>query len=90
MPIHKLPDRTDLANKYTCFPAAYFMSGVRPIEMNIQAALCEQAPTVILYIHFCMAELLFTVYHNFCASSIMQNHNRQTLHADISLQSDNR
>ena len=55
------------------------MSGVRPIEMNIQAALCEQAPTVILYIHFCMAELLFTVYHNFCASSIMQNHKRQTL-----------
>ena len=40
------------------FPAAYFMSGVRPIEMNIQAALCEQAPTGSLYIHFCMAELL--------------------------------
>ena len=57
------------------------MSGVRPIEMNIQAALCEQAPTVILYIHFCMAELLLTVYHNFGASSIMQNHNRQALRA---------
>ena len=33
MPIHKLPDCTDLANKYTCFPAAYFMSGICPIEM---------------------------------------------------------
>ena len=40
------------------FPAAYFMSGVRPIEMNIQAALCEQAPTVILYNHFHMADYL--------------------------------
>ena len=34
MPIHKLPDGTDWL-KYTCFPAAYFMSGVRPIEMIV-------------------------------------------------------
>ena len=61
MPIHKLPDCTDLANKYTCFPATYFMSGVRPIEMIVYAALSEQAPTVILYNHFCMAELLLEI-----------------------------
>ena len=34
------------------------MLGVRPIKMNIQIALCEQAPNSILYIQFCMAELL--------------------------------
>ena len=34
------------------------MSGVRPIKWNIQNALCEQAPNSILYIRFCMAELL--------------------------------
>ena len=34
------------------------MSGVRPIKSNIQNALCEQAPNSILYIQFCMAELL--------------------------------
>ena len=34
------------------------MSGIRPIEMNVHAALCEQTPTFILHIHFCMAELL--------------------------------
>lgn len=89
--IHKLPDSTEeLKGKDILSPATYFMPGICPIEMMIQNALCEQAPTVILYIYFCMAELLFTVYHNFCASSIMQNHNRQTLRADISLQSDNR
>jgi len=35
-----------------------FMSGVRPIEIIIQYALSEQAPTSILHNHFCMAELL--------------------------------
>ncbi len=34
------------------------MSGVRPIEMIVQAALSEQAPTGNLYNRFCMAELL--------------------------------
>ncbi len=34
------------------------MSGVRPIKSNIQNALCEQASNSILYIQFCMAELL--------------------------------
>lgn len=34
------------------------MSGVRPIEMIVQVALSEQAPTGNLYNHFCMAELL--------------------------------
>ncbi len=34
------------------------MLGVRPIKMNIQNALCEQAPNSILYIQFCMAERL--------------------------------
>ena len=34
------------------------MSGVRPIEMNAQDVLSEQAPMDILHIHFCMAELL--------------------------------
>ena len=28
------------------------MLGVRPIKLNIQNALCEQAPSSILYIHF--------------------------------------
>ena len=36
----------------------YFMSGVRPIELSIQFALSEQAPTYKLYTQFCMAELL--------------------------------
>ena len=40
------------------FPATYFMSGVCPIEVIAQSDLCEQAPMVILYNHFCMAELL--------------------------------
>ena len=35
-----------------------FMSGVRPIEMIVQLAFSEQAPTDKLYNHFCMAELL--------------------------------
>ena len=34
------------------------MSGIRPIEMIVQTALSEQAPTVISHNHFCMAELL--------------------------------
>ena len=57
MPSHRLPDGTEWV-PYTCFPAAYFMSGVRPIEMIVEAALSEQAPTDTLYNHFCMAELL--------------------------------
>ena len=34
------------------------MSGVRPIEMIVQAALSEQAPTGNLHSHFYTAELL--------------------------------
>lgn len=34
------------------------MLGVRPIEMIVQTFLSEQAPTVNLHNHFCMAELL--------------------------------
>ncbi len=45
-------------NSFWLFPTTYFMSGVRPIKSNIQNALCEQAPNSILYIQFCMAELL--------------------------------
>ncbi len=45
-------------NSFRQFPTTYFMLGVRPIKVNIQNALCEQAPNSILYIHFCMAELL--------------------------------
>ncbi len=40
------------------FSHTHFMSGVRPIKSNIQNALYEQAPNSILYIQFCMAELL--------------------------------
>ena len=39
------------------------MSGVRPIEMIVSAALSEQAPTVILNNHFCMAELLHLFWY---------------------------
>ena len=57
--IHKLPDSTEeLKGKDILSPATYFMSGVCPIEMMIQNALCEQAPTVILYNHFHMADYL--------------------------------
>ena len=45
-------------NLFRQLPTTYFMLGVRPIKMNIQIALCEQAPNSILYIQFCMAELL--------------------------------
>ena len=34
------------------------MSGIRPIEMIAQVALCEQAPTSNPHNYFCMAELL--------------------------------
>ena len=40
------------------------MLGVRPIKLNIQNALCEQAPSSILYIQFCMSELLLQVTKN--------------------------
>ena len=40
------------------------MSGVRPIEMIVQTVLSEQAPTVILYNHFCMADC-YKFYRNF-------------------------
>ena len=91
LPIHKLPYYTNRL-QYIFSPATYFMSGVRPIEMNIQAVLCEQAPTFILHIHFCTAELLSTVYHNFSTSSIIQNRSgwQRISSADISLQSDDR
>ena len=39
------------------------MLGVRPIKLNIQNALYEQAPSGILYIQFCMAELLHQIFN---------------------------
>ncbi len=48
-------------NSFWIFPTTYFMSGVRPIKSNIQNALCEQAPNSVLYIRFCMAELLQSI-----------------------------
>ena len=39
-------------------PSTYFMSGVRPIEIIMHFALCEQAPTDNMHNYFCMAELL--------------------------------
>lgn len=57
--IHKLPDSTEeLKGKDILSPATYFMPGICPVEMMIQNALCEQAPTVILYNHFHMADYL--------------------------------
>ena len=57
--IHKLPDSTEeLKGKDILSLATYFMSGICPIEMMIQNALCEQAPTVILYNHFHRADYL--------------------------------
>ena len=71
------------------------MSGVRPIEVIVYASLSEQAPTVILYDHFCMAELLPTTceipefsYQTWCNNGIRtplkplphgQNHLQYTL-----------
>ena len=58
--IHKLPDCTEeLKGKDISSPATYFMPGICPVEMMIQNALCEQAPTVILYNYFCMADYLY-------------------------------
>ena len=51
-------------NLFRQLPTTYFMLGVRPIKMNIQNALCEQAPNSILYIQFCMAELLQLIKEN--------------------------
>lgn len=58
--IHKLPDSTEeLKGKDILSPATYFMPGICPVEMMIQNALCEQAPAVILYNHFHMADYLY-------------------------------
>ena len=35
------------------FGPTYFMSGVRPIERNIQSSLSEQAPTAASHVPFC-------------------------------------
>ena len=57
--IHKLPDSTEeLKGKDILSPATYFMPGICPVEMMIQNVLCEQAPAVILYNHFHMADYL--------------------------------
>ncbi len=50
-------------NLFRQLPTTYFMLDVRPIKMNIQNALCEQAPNSILYIQFCMAELLHQIIY---------------------------
>ena len=49
------------------------MSGIRPIEIIVHAALSEQAPTVILNNYFCMADLLqkfYNFYRKFGQNSV--------------------
>ena len=36
-------------------PLIYFIAGLRPIAMNIDMLLCEQAPKQQVYAHGCMA-----------------------------------
>ena len=57
-------------NWFWPLPTTYFMLGVCPIKLNIQNALCEQAPSSILYIQFCMAELLRRLLRSFYFNKI--------------------
>jgi hypothetical protein len=44
-------------NGSTILPAAYFMTGIRPMEQQEEFILSEQAPTDKLLLLFRMAEL---------------------------------